>query len=195
MCFCISSWLDGGIPPVCIMATGHIWYALTLSRTLRTYANSILSRIRIAKKGDIPYLGIGAFEASIYVEAFKANDQVFLWISDVQHLYLNICIHPAGEWLPYRDFLYENPWLAFLSWMVSGSPWERDHYHKFPRQLHLSSHYPTHLPMSQEPLKQERNMRKNKTKPIIGSPSNAIWRSFSAKNTGMSFCLWSSQFI
>ena len=44
------------------------------------------------------------------------------------HLYQSICIQvgdaeslPQGEW---------------------------DHYHKFPRQLHLSSHYPTHLPMS-----------------------------------------------
>ena len=32
--------------------------------------------------------------------------------------------------------------------MPRGSPREWDHYHKFPRQLHLSSHYPAHLPMS-----------------------------------------------
>ena len=85
----------------------------------------------------------------------------------MQHLYLNICIQLVNGSLA-RDynFFYENPWLAFVSWMVSGSPRERDHYHKFPRQLHLSSHYPTHLPMSQEQLKQEKNRMKNKTQPI-----------------------------
>ena len=51
----------------------------------------------------------------------------------VQKSVASICILD-GEWLPQRVC---------------------DHYHKFPRQLHLSSHYPTHLPMSQEPLKQE----------------------------------------
>ena len=36
--------------------------------------------------------------------------------------------------------------------MLRGSPRERDHYHKFPRQLHLSCHYPTHLPVSSLPI-------------------------------------------
>ena len=36
--------------------------------------------------------------------------------------------------------------------MLRGSPRERDHYHKSPRQLHLSCHYPTHLPVSSLPI-------------------------------------------
>ena len=54
--------------------------------------------------------------------------------------YVYICVPVSGAFV--SRYLYP-------SWRCrEPSPREWDHYHKFPRQLHLSSHYPAHLPMS-----------------------------------------------
>ena len=86
--------------------------------------------------------------SSICIQVFVSNHlypSICIQAFVSKYFYPSICIQVFVSKHLYRGICIQV--FVSKSEMLRASPRERDHFHKFPRQLHLSSHYTTHLPI------------------------------------------------